>query len=208
MADTPTHREQRKAETKQSIYTTGIELFSERGYSRTTVSSIARGARIAPRTFFTYYASKKDILFEIPQRYSDMLIAQLMTKSLEQPTIDVFRDFLYSVVNAPPPDYSRRSDLQVYEIIFRSPDLQEYAVAMKQRLIDAFCYGFAQEMNCEIDDLIARVAGETVVNSFWTAGSTLLPYDTHFTHGSIDAYFTNLSTVLECLQRQLGKYIA
>lgn len=204
MADTPTHREQQKAETKQMIYTAGIKLFSERGYSRTTVSSIARGARIAPRTFFTYYASKKDILFEVPRHYCDQLIVQLTTKSAEQPTIEVFRAFLYSVTVTPPPEYYSNTDSQVYAIIFHSPDLQEYAGAIKQRLIDAFSYGFAQDMNCEIDDFAAKVSAETVVNSFWSAGATLLPYDRHFNDTSIDAYFAGLSAVFERLQRQLS----
>lgn len=203
MADILTHREQRKAETKQLIYTTGIRLFSERGYSATPVSSIARGARIAPRTFFTYYASKKDILFEVPQQYCSQIITQLTTKPADVSTLEVFRLFLHTSTMSPPPEYFTSTDHLVYAIIFYSPELQEYASAIKQRLIDAFSYGFAQDMDCEIDDFAAKVSAETIVNSFWSAGTTLFPYDRHFNDASIDAYFANLSVIFERLQRQL-----
>lgn len=40
-----------------------LELFSERGYEQTTVADIAQKAGVTERTFFRYYADKREVLF-------------------------------------------------------------------------------------------------------------------------------------------------
>ena len=52
-----------------------MELFRERGYDRTTVEDIARYAGLTERTFFRYFADKREVLFsgskELEQRIVD-----------------------------------------------------------------------------------------------------------------------------------------
>lgn len=40
-----------------------MELFRERGYARTTVADIAERASLTERTFFRYFADKREVLF-------------------------------------------------------------------------------------------------------------------------------------------------
>src|SRR5580693_4795724 len=40
-----------------------MELFQERGYVRTTVEDIAARAGLTERTFFRYFADKREVLF-------------------------------------------------------------------------------------------------------------------------------------------------
>jgi AcrR family transcriptional regulator len=58
-----TLRDRKRAKTRQALVQAAAELFEERGYNETTVAQIAAAADIGTRTFFSYFASKEDLLF-------------------------------------------------------------------------------------------------------------------------------------------------
>ena len=51
-----------------------MALFEDRGYAETTVADIARAAGLTKRTFFRYFADKREVLFA----GSDVLQAKLV----------------------------------------------------------------------------------------------------------------------------------
>lgn len=59
----PTLRERKRQRTRAAIVAAAVELFQTRGYDATTVADIAAAAEIATRTFFSYFASKDEVLF-------------------------------------------------------------------------------------------------------------------------------------------------
>jgi AcrR family transcriptional regulator len=63
MEATPGLRERKKARTREAIVQAAFELFDERGFEGTTVADIADAAEIAPRTFFSYFPTKDDVVF-------------------------------------------------------------------------------------------------------------------------------------------------
>jgi AcrR family transcriptional regulator len=58
-----TLRHHKKIRTRQAIVDAATELFATRGYEKTTVADIAAAADIGTRTFFSYFASKEELLF-------------------------------------------------------------------------------------------------------------------------------------------------
>lgn len=55
----------KKAAIHDAIRNAAFDLFSENGYSRTTIAQIARKAEITTSNFYRYYDSKLDVLFEV-----------------------------------------------------------------------------------------------------------------------------------------------
>jgi AcrR family transcriptional regulator len=56
-------RDRKRARTQQALVDAANELFARNGYEQTTVADIATAADVATRTFFSYFASKEQVLF-------------------------------------------------------------------------------------------------------------------------------------------------
>lgn len=71
-------RERKKRLTRQRIVEVALGLFEKQGYEKTTVAQIAAEADIDPQTFFNYFRSKDEVLFD--DRESDV---ELMFQAIE-----------------------------------------------------------------------------------------------------------------------------
>ncbi|MFE5568355.1 TetR/AcrR family transcriptional regulator [Amycolatopsis japonica] len=56
-------RDRKRARTRQALIDAATELFERKGYDETTIADIAAAAEIGARTFFSYFASKEELLF-------------------------------------------------------------------------------------------------------------------------------------------------
>jgi AcrR family transcriptional regulator len=56
-------RDRKRARTRHALVNAATELFERKGYNQTTIADIAVAADIGTRTFFSYFASKEELLF-------------------------------------------------------------------------------------------------------------------------------------------------
>jgi AcrR family transcriptional regulator len=68
-------RERKRDRTRKGLIDAALDLFERNGYDGTTVADIAEAADIGTRTFFSYFASKEELLF--PE--SDARVAAAVT---------------------------------------------------------------------------------------------------------------------------------
>ena len=73
-------RERKKAETRAAIQQHALRLFTEQGYTNTTIEQIAASADVSQSTFFRYFHSKEDTVCY------DQLDPLLMEAFLHQPS--------------------------------------------------------------------------------------------------------------------------
>ncbi|MFC8800949.1 TetR/AcrR family transcriptional regulator [Promicromonospora sp. NPDC057138] len=70
-------RARKKQLTRERIVTEAIRLFGDQGYDQTTVAQIAAAADVDPKTFFNYFRTKDEVLFNDVQGDFDVLIAAI-----------------------------------------------------------------------------------------------------------------------------------
>ena len=77
-------RELKKQRTRQAIVDVSVRLFAQYGYAETTLVEIADAAEISPSTFFNYFPSKLDIVFDL----LDAVIASARERILGRPNTE------------------------------------------------------------------------------------------------------------------------
>jgi AcrR family transcriptional regulator len=114
----PGLRERKKQQTRETIERVALELFAERGYHDTTLAEIAEAADVSPRTIFSYFQSKEDILFCGEPSYVEKVGEILGQRPAGATTIDALRDFIASL---PPPD---EQTMLRKKVVAANPELQ------------------------------------------------------------------------------------
>jgi AcrR family transcriptional regulator len=80
-------RERKRVRTRQALIDAAAELFERRGYDGTTIADVAAAADVSTRTFFSYFASKEEVLFpDADARVNAALTAIDERRPGEQPT--------------------------------------------------------------------------------------------------------------------------
>src|SRR5579884_2686010 len=101
-----------------------FELFGESGYDSTTVAAIAERAGLTERTFFRYFADKREVLFSGARALEELLVSKVSTAPASLPPIEVIiaaLDEMASTVFQDRREFARRRQA----IIDAHPELQE-----------------------------------------------------------------------------------
>lgn len=126
-------RERKKLRTRQAIAAAAMRLFAEHGYDETTIAEIAAAADVSPRTFFSYFPSKEDVVFaDVDDRLAEVR-RRLTSRLAGESPLETIRRSVVDVMEALATEHGEYGAVQV-QLIFERPPLQARAL---QRIHDA-----------------------------------------------------------------------
>jgi AcrR family transcriptional regulator len=146
-------RERKKLRTRRAIAGAALRLFDQRGYEETTISDIAAAAEVSPRTFFSYFPSKDDVVFaEMDERLADVRAGLAERPDGETP-LGTFRRVTEALLRAISAEDGEYGAIQV-RLIRERPSLQAMALKRLSDAEDGFV-AVLREIAPEVDDVTA-----------------------------------------------------
>jgi AcrR family transcriptional regulator len=134
-----------------------LDLFREQGYDRTTAAGIAARAGVTERTFFRYFADKREVLFG-----GEAVLRSALLRSINEapeqlgPLETLFRAF-QSVRTLL--ENNRPFSVPRQEIISATPALQEREQAKLAALADALAIALKARGATELQSVLAARTG-------------------------------------------------
>ncbi len=118
---------------KEQIYSTARSLFSERGYSATTVRDIAREMNIQAGSLYAHIVSKEDVLWEIVSRAAEQFLTAVEPIALsDKRPADKLRDMVRAHVGVLA-DNLADATVFLHEWKFLGSDRRAAVAAMRNR---------------------------------------------------------------------------
>jgi AcrR family transcriptional regulator len=108
---------------RERLVQAAMELYRERGFDRTTVAEIAARAGLTERTFFRYFADKREVLFS-----GSGALQELLAESVAgAPDSTAPMDAVAAALEATSPGFEERRAFarQRHSVIASHPELQE-----------------------------------------------------------------------------------
>lgn len=117
----PRRRELRRDRVRTELIAIGLEHFRERGFDATTINDIAESAGLSPRTFFRYFRSKDDLVFDWMDRQGDFMVPALRARPLRESPLKAMMEAFLQLA-----DEHERHAAQAHfrsQLIFETPSL-------------------------------------------------------------------------------------
>ena len=149
-----------------------MELYSERGYDRTTVADIADRAGVTARTFFRHFADKREVLFAGSEALQEHMVEALMAAP---PTATPMEAVAAAALSSADffDDLRRDYPARRQAVITATPELRERELIKMAALTTAFTDALRHR---GVGPDVAALAAETGVAVFrvaferWLAG--------------------------------------
>jgi AcrR family transcriptional regulator len=156
MEASPGLRERKKQRTRERIVEAAFELFGERGFDGTTIADIADAADIAPRTFFSYFPSKDDVVFHDFEATHAMVASWLREREPGTNTIDALRAGLAGAQGELGAESLREKRLRK-RLVRENEPLTAHSQHLMGKFAELIGEGVAQDLGDEPGDLRPRL---------------------------------------------------
>lgn len=157
-------RERKKQRTRRALLEAAVELFHTKGYDSTTTAEIAAAAEVSPRTFFSYFPTKEDILFADTEDRIRSAVKVIEGRGPDDRPADVLLRVIRSIVDAGMvrSDLFRRLAPLRVRLLLESPAVQGAAL---RRMMDAQVR-MVEMMHEAYPDELDEITAGAVVGAF------------------------------------------
>ena len=149
----PGLRERKKLKTKAAIQSAAIELFLRQGFDETTVEQIAAAAEISPSTFFNYFPTKEDVVFQ--DELDPLILAAFDAQPAGTNPIRAIRNAMKSVFKEITPEQDRLVRERI-ALMSSTPSLRAAMLAQFAELVDQIAALVAGRSGGSPDDFAVR----------------------------------------------------
>jgi AcrR family transcriptional regulator len=159
---------------RERLQATTLELFAERGFEQTTVAEIASRAGLTERTFFRYFADKREVLFAGQDEFEGMFVDHIAAAPPGAAPFAVVTEAVRAVATEFFPAERRPLSCTRQTIIDAHPGLQERELLKLSGLTEAMAAALRKRgtpaptamLSAECGGMLFRVAF-----SRWVSGS-------------------------------------
>jgi AcrR family transcriptional regulator len=159
-------RERKKLKTKAAIQKEAMRLFLERGFDATTIEDIAEAVEISPSTFFNYFRSKEDVVFE--DELDPLIIAAFDAQPLEVNPITRLRVAIREVFSKLTPEQEKLLR-QRTQLLASSPSLRGAMLIQFADLVEQIARLLASRTGGRTDSFVLRNMAGAVLGVMMSA---------------------------------------
>jgi AcrR family transcriptional regulator len=156
MEASPGLRERKKQRTRERIVEAAFDLFAERGFDGTTIADIADAAEIAPRTFFSYFPSKDDVVFHDFEATHAMVASWLGDREPGTNTIDALYSGIAGLKGEMGAETLQEKRLRK-RLVRENESLAAHSQHLMGKFADLVAEGVAQDLGDEPGDVRPRL---------------------------------------------------
>ncbi len=165
-------RDRQRVETRAVILEAALDLMETKGYEHTTVEDIAAASGVSSRTFFRYFESKADVLFDKHDSDADhddksqAMTAALANRPASESTIEALRAVLHDKLGELF-DHDDGFKLRQLRVVLAEPSLRLLAREGFHEHGPQLAAAFAQRLHTTPDDLGPRVLAAAFQEAIW-----------------------------------------
>jgi AcrR family transcriptional regulator len=156
-------RERKKQRTREAIVNAAFALFEERGFEGTTIADIAAAADIAPRTFFSYFPSKDDVVFhDFEERYA-MVASWFRDREPGTNAVDALRAGIAGTFGGQLGDEDLREKRCRHRLVRDNDSLAAHSDHLKGKFVELLAEAVAEDLGDAPGDLRPRLVAAATV---------------------------------------------
>lgn len=161
MAEPTGRRERNKRERRRRLEDVALELFERDGFDKTTIEQIAVEAELAPRTFFSYFTTKDDLVLADYSERLERILAELEQRPEDEPAWDALRASFAAVAA----DYESEHDRirRRFTIMASNPSVFARSLHLQAGWEQALAERLAARLGARADDPAPRLLAATAL---------------------------------------------